>query len=237
MAQLPIDADALIEMFESASAKQGEQVRLAVSRATLAALQGRELTLKNIRATLKAVSDAANVGLAKNLGVDTEALLDKAVAGMDDALLKAVEANRRALGALVDKGADMRDKQLKKALGDIEKFEDMLMDQVRKAAAGAGGALSGPWNQVLEKMQAGGTVSGAQASQTVEQLMDRMQSAVRESRQVGMRAAAALASSYTAMVSGVLIGMSDALQRPDSADEPASAPAPKPAAKGRKPAA
>ncbi|NLZ40828.1 MAG: hypothetical protein GX886_06160, partial [Comamonadaceae bacterium] len=93
MVQPLIDADKLIEMFSNATARQGEQLQSAVSRATLAALQGRELTLKNIRAALKAVSQAASAGAARNVvpGIDPEVLLDKAVAGMDSALLKAVE--------------------------------------------------------------------------------------------------------------------------------------------------
>jgi hypothetical protein len=40
-----------------------------------------------------------------------------------------------------------------------------------------------------------------------------MHSAVRSSRAAGMRAAQALAESYSAMVSGVLIGMSQAMQQ------------------------
>ena len=85
MAKQMFDADALIATFESATARQGAQLKKAVSDATLAALQGRELTLKNIRAALKAVTEAASAGAAKNLtaGVDAEALLDQAVAGMD----------------------------------------------------------------------------------------------------------------------------------------------------------
>ena len=59
MAKPMWDPDALISMFESATAKQGEQLRKAVSEATLRALQSRELTLKNIRSALKAVGDAA----------------------------------------------------------------------------------------------------------------------------------------------------------------------------------
>ena len=42
-----------------------------------------------------------------------------------------------------------------------------------------------------------------------------MQSAMRETRAASLRAAQTLAESYTALVSGVLIGMSDAL-RPGS---------------------
>ena len=60
-----IDQDALIEMFSSASARQSQQLRDAVRQATLGALQGRELTLKNIRGVLQKVSEAATTGLAK----------------------------------------------------------------------------------------------------------------------------------------------------------------------------
>jgi hypothetical protein len=214
MAKPMFDADALITAFETATAKQGAQLKKAVSDATLASLQGRELTLKNIRAALKAVTEAASAGAAKNLtgGVDAEALLDQAVAGMDQALLKAVEANRVALGQLVSQGADLREKHLKKALDDLDKFEDTLFAAIRKATAGIEGPMAGAWNQVLEKMQAGGTLSGAQASNTAEQLAAQMQDAMRSTRAASLRAAQAMAESYTAMVSGVLLGMSDALQ-------------------------
>jgi len=208
------DADALIAMFESATAKQGAQLRKATTEATLAALQGRELTLKNIRGTLKQVAEAASTGVAKNVvtGIDPETLLDKAVSGMDDALLKAVEANRVALSTLTAQGADLRDKHLSKALDDLDKMEDAMFSAMKKAAGGAAAPLAGAWGQVLEKMQAGGTLSGAQAATTAEQMAEQMQTAMRSTRAASMRAAQALAESYTAMVSGVLIGMSDALQ-------------------------
>ena len=226
MSKPMIDPEALIEMFESATAKQGAALRKAVGETTLKALQARELTLKNIRATLKAVSDAAGEGVAKNLvaGADLPALLDKAVAGMDDALLRAVEANKTALGQLVSQGADLREKHLKRALDEMEKFEDTLMGVVRKAAESAtasGSQVAAPWSQVLEKMQAGGTLSGASATTTAEQLVQQMQTTLRSTRSASMRAAQVMAESYVAMVSGVLIGMSEALQQGSA---PAAAP-------------
>ncbi len=214
MAKPMIDPDALISMFETATAEQGAKLKKAVTEATLAALQGRELTLKNIRSALKSVSDAASTGAAKNMvaGVDPGALLDNAVAGMDAALLKAVDANRVALGQLVAQGADLREKHLKKAIADLDKFEDTLFATLKKTAEGAGAPLASAWGQVLEKFQAGGTQAGAQAASTAEQMAEQMQSAMKSSRAAGLRAAQALAESYTAMVSGVLLGMSDALQ-------------------------
>jgi hypothetical protein len=50
MAKPMFDADALIAQFETATAQQGEQLRKAVATPRWQALQGRELTLKNIRA-------------------------------------------------------------------------------------------------------------------------------------------------------------------------------------------
>jgi hypothetical protein len=214
-----IDADALIDMFSSASARQGEQLRNAVCQATLGALQGRELSLKNIRDVLKTMTKAASVGIARNTGagVDVEQLLDKAVSGMDDALLKAVEANRRALQQFADQGVGVQEGQLKKAVQELEKMEDTFIGVVQKAAEAANEQMGRPWNVVLERLQAGGTLSGAQAASTAEQFATQVQTALRDSRAAGLKAAQALAESYTALVSGVLIGMSDALQQGGSA--------------------
>jgi hypothetical protein len=210
------DPQALIEVFENATAKQSAQLRKATTDATLAALQGRELTLKNIRGVLKQVATAASTGAAANVtqGVDPQALLDQAVAGIDAALLKAVDANRVALGTLMAQGADMRDKHLTKAMGELDKMEDAMFDTLKKVAAGAGAPMAGAWNQALGKINLGGTSFGMQATSTLEEVAAQMQQTMRSSRVAGVRAAQALAESYGAMVSGVLTGMAEALQAP-----------------------
>jgi hypothetical protein len=209
------DQQALIDLFASASAKQGEQLRQAVRQAVLGALKGREMSLKNIRDVLNTVTKAASAGAAQSSlpAVDVQAMLDSAVAGMDDALLKAVEANRVALQQFVDQGVGLQEKQLKKAVDELEKFEDTLLGAVRKAADATSAQMGAPWQQVLEKLQAGGTLSGAQAATTAEEFTDQMRTTMRETRAAGLKAAQALAESYAALVSGVLIGMSDALQQ------------------------
>jgi 2-succinyl-5-enolpyruvyl-6-hydroxy-3-cyclohexene-1-carboxylate synthase len=213
MLKTGIDHEALIDMIANAGAKGSAQVRKAVGDATLAALQGRELTLKNIRAVLKSVTQATSSGAAKNVlpAVDVESLLDNAVAGMDEALVKAVQANKVALQQFVNQGADLREKHLKKAVADLEKMEDTFIDALKKSTDAAGSQVTQQWAPVLDKMRAGGTQSGAQAATTAEQFISQMQTAVRDSRTAGLRAAQTLADSYAALVSGVLIGMSDAL--------------------------
>lgn len=215
MPQAPLfDAQALIAQFESASARQGEQLRRATSQALLTALQGRELTLKNMRQAMQSVADAASAGAARNAlaSADPTVLLEKAAAGIDDALLKAVEANRKALATLQTQGADLREKHLAKALADLDKLEDTMITALQKTADGAAAPLVGAWAQVLGKMQAGGTLAGNQAAQTAEQFAAQMQATLRSSRAAGLRAAQAMAEGYATLVSGVLIGMQEGLQ-------------------------
>jgi len=210
-----IDQEALISKFSEASAQQGEAIRKAVTEATLKALQGRELSLANIKQVLNTVAQAASTGASSSPlpSADVETLLAEAVAGMDGALEKAVQANRTALQQMVDQGADLRETQVKKALADIEKMEDTLFAALRKAADSSRASLEGPWAEVLKATQGKGTGTGAQASATITQLMDSAQSNLRQGRDLGLRASEAMLDSYSTLVSGVLIGMSDALQQ------------------------
>ena len=238
-----IDQDALVTMFAEASAKQGEALRKAVSGATLQALQGRELTLDSIKKVVKTVAGAASLGAAKNPGspVDVEAMLGKALAGIDSALLQAVEANRKALEQFVSRGVGLGEKPMKDALANIEKMEDTFFDAVAKASKTAG-PLQAPWEHALSALKMKGSDTGAQATQTVESLLEQAQSTLRSTRASGMRAAQAMLDSYASLVSGVLIGMSEGLQsgkptaRPatESSGAGAAAPAAKRAAPRRR---
>ncbi len=219
------DAEALMQQFQNATQRQGDQLKAAVAQATMSALQGRELTMRNIKSSLKAVSDAAAKGVAQNplASGRAEELLDRAVAGMDEALLKAVEANRAALANLAKQGADLRDGPLKKALSELDRMEDSLLDAVRKAAAGDH-PMAQAWGQVLGKWQGSGTQVGAQAAQATAQLLqaaEQWQAQVRHGRAAAMKGAQSLADSYTALVSGVLLGMGDMLagQAPAARDK------------------
>jgi predicted transcriptional regulator len=210
-----IDAETLIGMISGASAKQGEAVRTTVRDVTLKALQGRELTLQNIRKVLKQVTEAASAGALANTAArpqDIESLLEKALAGMDDALLKAVDANRVALERFVEQGVDLQNSQMKKALDDLDRMEDTMLAAVRKGAGKSDEQVAALWAPLLAQMKLEGTGTGARAAQTLEDVSVRMHQAMRESRAIGMRAANAMAQSYAALVGGVLLGMAEGLR-------------------------
>src|SRR5436190_676719 len=103
--------------------------------------------------------------------IDQEALIEmfSTATAKQGKLLQAVEANRVALQQFVDQGVGLQEKQLKKAVDDLEKFEGLLIDAVKKATEGAGAQLASQWAPVLDKLQAGGTQSGSQAAAAAEQ--------------------------------------------------------------------
>jgi len=105
-------------------------------------------------------------------------------------------------------------------------MEDTFFATVTKAVQGAGAPLQsmqGPWEHVLSAMKIKGTDTGAQATLTVEQLMAQTQTALRDGRAASTKAAQAMLDGYAALVSGVLIGMSEGLQGGGAVPKPAAA--------------
>ena len=212
MLKLPIDQDELLRQLTSESIKKGEDIRATVRDLTLKALQGRQMTLAQIRDALRAVAEGVNMGAASS-SIDPERLINDAFAGMDDALLKAVEANRIALDKLTGDGASFEESQMKRALDELERYEDTLLRSVKQASASANDRIRDQWAGLLKNTKMEGTDTGARVAATLEQYGSQFQNAMRESRQAGLKVAHALTRNYATLVSGVLIGLSEALQQ------------------------
>jgi len=210
MLNLPIDQDELLRNLASESIRKGEDIRATVRDLTLKALQGRQTTLAQIRGALRSIAEGVNIGAAKS-PIDPEALVNDAFAGMDDALLKVVEANRIALAKLTD-GQSFEESQMKRALDELERYEDTLLRSVKQASAGATDKIRAQWAGVLKTTKLEGTDTGAHVTATLEQYGAQMQNALRETRSGAMKMAHALTRNYATLVSGVLIGLSEALQ-------------------------
>lgn len=212
MLKLPFDQDEILRNLASEAVKKGEEVRATVRDLTLKSLHGRQLTLAQIRDALRTVTEGVNIGAAKSQ-IDPQALLEDALAGMDDALLKAVDANRVALQKLTDDGRSFEDSKMKKALDELERYEDTLLRTVRQTSAGATEKIRTQWAGVLKHTKLEGTDTGAQVAATLEQYGAQFQTAMRDSRTAGLKVAHAVTRNYATLVSGVLIGLSEALKQ------------------------
>jgi hypothetical protein len=205
-----LNSDEMLKTMAAEAVKQQSQIRSAVRDITLKALQARELGLAQISSVVRNVTAGVNAGLADKGNVET-ALAD-AVAGMDDALLKVVEANQVALTKLTEGGASFEESSVKKALDELEKFEDRFRNGIKEGTQEAGERLRQQWASILEKIPHGGTDTGERVMQTLAAHAQRAQDAVTSSREAGLKVAHTLAQNYATLVSGVLMGLSEAMQ-------------------------
>ena len=205
-----VDVDEVLKKLASKSMQQGAAVRSAVRDLTLEALQQRELTLKHVRKVLHSVTAGATQGVEKR-ELKVEKALSDTVAGMDDALLEAVEASRVALARMTGNGYDYDDSHLKHALGELERMEDEFYRSIVSATETASEKIRAPWDRVLARSRQTGTATGTQVAATVRDYARRAQTAMRAKRETGVRAAHLFAESFAVLASGILIGMSEGL--------------------------
>ena len=212
MVQSVVEIDEFLKKQASAAVKQGEDLRAAVRELTLNALRNRALTLAQIKQVLKSVSAGVNVGAAKSK-MDIDQVLEQAVAGMDDALLKAVQANHLALQQVAAAGQSFEQSQVKKALQELERLEDEFLNAVKQASEGAPKSMRAHWANVLQQKEVSGTEAGEQAAATMKAFAERTQSAMRDQRRAGAKAAQAFSQNFATLASGILTGLSKALEQ------------------------
>lgn len=213
-----INADEFLKSMAAEAVKQREQIRTAIRDLTLEALQMRELSLKQINSVVRNISAGVNVGVGE-AKIDTGKTLSEALAGMDDALLKVVEANKIALHKLTEGGASFEDSRLKKGLKELESFEEKFLDSVKQAAQKASEQVQEQWKVILDKVPRGGTETGAEVTEMLRTQAREAQTAARSTREAGLKMVHTLSQNYATLVSGVLIGLSEALQR-DHTEKP-----------------
>ena len=104
-----INPDEMLKSMAAEAVKQHKQIRTTIRDLTLEALQMRELSLKQINSVVRKVTEGVNVGVGGGK-IDVEKALSDALAGMDEALLKVVEANKVALQKLTEGGASFENR-------------------------------------------------------------------------------------------------------------------------------
>jgi len=210
MAKQMIAVDEVLKKMASEAVKQGGNLRAAVRDLTIKALQTRELSLGQIREVLRSVTEGVNTGAAK-ARIDVEKPFADALAGMDDALLKAVQASQIALQQLTEHDVDFEDTKIKKALNDLEKLEDEFLKTVKQANESASKQVQAQWAGVLQHMPSGATETGARVQALMERFGEPARTVIRQQREAGMKAAHMLTQNFGTLASGVLIGLSEGL--------------------------
>jgi hypothetical protein len=166
-----MDPDEMLKAMAEEAVKQHKHIRTAIRDLTIQALQMREVSLKQVNTVVRKVTEGVNLGVNQER-LDVEKTLSDAFAGMDEALLKVVEANKVALGRLTDSGASFEESIVKKGL----------------------------------------TATGARAAETLETCARAARASMSPSREANLKLMHSFAQNYATLVSGVLIGLSEALE-------------------------
>jgi hypothetical protein len=207
-----MNTDEMLKSLARESVKQGENLRSAVRELTLKALKSRELTLSEIKRVIRTVTEGVNMGAA-TAKVDPERVLSEALAGMDEAVLKAVQANHLALQQLSAQGQNLRESHVKKALDELERLEDEFFASVKEAAKKGSKQIKDQWATVLQQKQTAGLETAAQIESTMEEFGNRMHEAVKQQRRTALKAAEVMAENFTTLANGILIGLTEGLQQ------------------------
>ena len=207
-----MNTDEMLKGLARESVKQGENLRSAVRELTLNALRSRELTLGEIKRVVRSVTEGVNLGAATSK-IDADVVLSEAFAGMDEAVLKAVQANHLALQQLSAQGQSLRESHVKKALDDLEQLEDAFIASIKEAAKKGSKQIKDQWATVLQQKQNVGTETAAQIEATMEAFGDQMREAVKQQRRTALKTAELMAENFTTLASGILIGLTEGLQQ------------------------
>jgi hypothetical protein len=206
-----INPDEMLKSMAAEAVKQHEQIRTTIRDLTLKALQTRDLSLEQINGVVRNITAGVNIGVEGK--TDTQKTLSDALSGMDDALLKVVEANKVALQKLTDGGASFEESSVNKGLKELEAFEEKFLDGVKNAVQSSSDPIKRQWKVILDKIPRGGTETGAQVAETLSARAREAQVAMRSSREAGLKAMHTITQNYATLVSGVLIGPSEALEQ------------------------
>ncbi|MGA7150208.1 MAG: DUF6781 family protein [Pseudolabrys sp.] len=206
-----INPDEMLKSMAAQAVKQHEQICTTIRDITLKALHMRDLSLEQINGVIRNITAGVNIGVGDK--TDTQQTLSDAFAGMDDALLKVVEANKLALQKLTDGGASFEESSVKKGLKELEAFEEKFLDGVKNAIQSSSDPIKQQWKSILDKIPRGGTETGAQVMETLNERAREAQVAVRSSREAGLKAMHTITQNYATLVSGVLIGLSEAFEQ------------------------
>lgn len=210
-----------IRQAASESVQEGVDIRARVRDLTLSALGRRRFDRHGLREVVRAVTEGISLG-AESGRADMRRALADAFRGLDDAMVKSVQAGQEALKRLIATGKDFSDHELKQALANLKKVEDDFVGTVSQVAEGASEKVRPELRAAVSEATRAGTQTGRQIASTMTEFGRRFSGAALEVTLAGLEAAGEFGARFALAASGVLAAMADALQQTEAARKDAS---------------
>ena len=201
----------------AAVAEEGKDLRTQVRDITLRALSRRSLSLGEVGAVVRAVTEGVSLGLGRRGGEIKDAARE-ALDGLDEGLKKLAEVTRLTLQQATAQGREFHAQDLKPALEEMRRLEETFLLTVSQVTHAAGGRIKEEFQAFVAHGQRAGTDSGRVMADTVAEFNKRFFSTVKAGLMDSASVTAEIKQRLGAIGSGVLSGVADALHektRPD----------------------
>ncbi len=192
------------------AAEQGKDLRGLVRDMTVRALSRRSLSVTDIMAVVKAVTEGVSLGLGRRTGELKDATRE-AFGGLDEAVKKTAEATKLAAQQLVSQGKEFGEQDLKPAIDELQKVEELFLNTIAKVSEAAGGRIKEEFAAQIRHARKNGTDSGRVIADTIAEFNQRVAATVKTGASQTASAALDMTQRLTLLASGILAGMSDAL--------------------------
>ena len=194
-------ADESLRKAAADAMKAGEDVTRRVRDITLEALKGRRFDREGIRDVVRTVTEGM-ASAAPASGGSMRQAMGQAFRGMDEALMRSVQAGEEALKQLIKTGRGINDNEVKQALAGLKKIEEDFVATVSQVASSANERVRPELQELVKRATHAGTETGRQAAHLMA-----------EFTYTGIELAGEFSARFAKMASGALAGMADALEK------------------------
>lgn len=194
------------------SVRNGENVRERVRDLMLGTLTSRRFDREAIRETMRAITEGVSAG-AEGSRAGTRHSLAEAFRGMDQALMKTVEAGQEAIKQLVDTGRSVSDRELQQAFDGLQKIEEDFLNTVSQVAESASDRVRPDLQDLASRATRAGTETGRKTAAVMGEFTRRFAGTSIEVTTTGIELAGEFGARFAQIASGVLAGMADSLDK------------------------
>lgn len=193
----------------------GSHIQDTVHRLTLKAMNAQHIDLESLQRIITAVMQGAHDGASQQLLQATnqahaaKSQITEAVAGLDSALARFVEASKLAIEEAAGQAKKFSDTELARTRSDLESLESLFLETLYHTATAAQGLIADVLLDLSHHAQNTGTHVGSQLKETLATFAQQIASVGHSQVEAGTSLAQKTADFVSKSATGVLSGIKD----------------------------
>ncbi len=199
----------------------GDNVQQTVRDLTVNALSTQRHDLESLGRVMTSVMDGVRQGAQQRLEHTTApphsvlTSVSDALAGLDSALAKLMEASKLALEEAAGRAQKFSDEELTRVRAELESVESLFLETVRASAVTAQTAVSEALHDFIIHAKRNGTAVGSQLGDTLAAFNNQMLSAGQTRFEAGVQLAHAITDLMRQIAAGVFTGIAERVKPDD----------------------